>query len=31
MLKKGIERSRNPQVKAYVDYRELLADATGTC
>ncbi|HOY58342.1 MAG TPA: Gfo/Idh/MocA family oxidoreductase [Verrucomicrobiota bacterium] len=23
---KGIERSRNPEVKAYVDYRELLAD-----
>ena len=23
---KGIERSRNPDVKAYVDYRELLAD-----
>jgi len=24
---KGVERSLNPQVKAYVDYRELLADA----
>jgi predicted dehydrogenase len=23
---KGIDRSRNPEVKAYVDYRELLAD-----
>lgn len=23
---KGVERSRNPEVKAYVDYRELLAD-----
>jgi predicted dehydrogenase len=23
---KGVERSRNPDVKAYVDYRELLAD-----
>jgi predicted dehydrogenase len=25
-LKKGIDRSRNPEVKAYLDYRELLAD-----
>ena len=24
--RKGIERSRNPQAKAYVDYRDLLAD-----
>lgn len=24
--RKGVERSRNPDVKAYVDYRELLAD-----
>jgi predicted dehydrogenase len=24
--KKGIERSKNPDVKAYIDYRELLAD-----
>jgi predicted dehydrogenase len=25
-LQKGVERSRNPEVKAYEDYRELLAD-----
>lgn len=25
-VQKGIERSRNPEVKGYVDYRELLAD-----
>ncbi len=25
-VNKGVERSRNPQVKRYVDYRELLAD-----